>query len=404
MPVVFRNPGEIDRRAITTFGVSSKTEGAIGFFGTGLKYAIAICLREGCEVEIWTGGHQITFDTDRETIRFDEFDTIFMTDHEGRHRLGFTTELGKTWEMWQAYRELYCNCIDEGGQVERISDSDRIPVASDGETVVIVHGGAIERAHDNRFEEVLMRDSVVLHTDNAIAEVRAGASKFAYYRGIRAYDLGYPSLLTHNITMQMELSEDRNIKYEYRIKAAVGSAFGVCEDEDLIEKVLCAPNDTFEGNIDWTYARGLRGGTFEQVARRIAKTSPQRLNSTVMSALNIGIADSLPTDTQSSVMTGPNKQRLARALDFCHALGFSVDDYPIIVVEHIAENVMGLADKNRIFISSLAFTMGTKQVVSTLIEEYVHLKHGYKDCTREMQNWLFDTIITKGEEQLGEAL
>lgn len=42
---IFKNAGVIDPRAIATFGVSSK-EGAspIGFFGTGLKYAVGVRL------------------------------------------------------------------------------------------------------------------------------------------------------------------------------------------------------------------------------------------------------------------------------------------------------------------------------------------------------------------------
>ena len=31
-------------------------------------------------------------------------------------RLGFTTDLGKTWEMWQIFRELYSNMLDEQSQ------------------------------------------------------------------------------------------------------------------------------------------------------------------------------------------------------------------------------------------------------------------------------------------------
>lgn len=39
--VAFRNKGVIDPKSITTFGVSSKEgEGAIGFFGTGLKLSL----------------------------------------------------------------------------------------------------------------------------------------------------------------------------------------------------------------------------------------------------------------------------------------------------------------------------------------------------------------------------
>ena len=46
--IVFENPGEIDIRSISTFGVSVKEgDNPIGFFGTGLKYAIVVLLRTG---------------------------------------------------------------------------------------------------------------------------------------------------------------------------------------------------------------------------------------------------------------------------------------------------------------------------------------------------------------------
>lgn len=40
--LTFHNPGELDPRLITTFGVSIKeSTNPIGYFGTGLKYALA---------------------------------------------------------------------------------------------------------------------------------------------------------------------------------------------------------------------------------------------------------------------------------------------------------------------------------------------------------------------------
>ncbi|MDP9645853.1 hypothetical protein J2793_001286, partial [Paraburkholderia caledonica] len=47
---------------------------------------------------------------------------------------------------------------------------------------------------------------------------------------------------------------------------------------------------------------------------------------------------------------------------------------------------------------------GTKQLASTLIEEYIHLRHGWKDMTRELQNFLFDKLVSVGEELVGEPL
>ena len=46
--LLFTNPGEIDIRGATIAGLSAKEDaGAIGYFGTGLKYAIAQVLANG---------------------------------------------------------------------------------------------------------------------------------------------------------------------------------------------------------------------------------------------------------------------------------------------------------------------------------------------------------------------
>lgn len=46
MQVIFETPGNLDIQAIAT--------SPIGFFGTWLKYAIAVLLREGCQISIFT--------------------------------------------------------------------------------------------------------------------------------------------------------------------------------------------------------------------------------------------------------------------------------------------------------------------------------------------------------------
>ena len=48
--IIFQNKGLIDVHAISIMGVSVKEDNSIGFFGTGLKYAIAVLLREGIKI------------------------------------------------------------------------------------------------------------------------------------------------------------------------------------------------------------------------------------------------------------------------------------------------------------------------------------------------------------------
>ena len=98
--VSFRNRGLIDLRAVRTFGVSAKEcENPIGFFGTGLKYAIAICLRLNCKVTLWRGTERYDFATREAEMRNATFRVITMNGEE----LSFTTDLGKTWEPWQGH-------------------------------------------------------------------------------------------------------------------------------------------------------------------------------------------------------------------------------------------------------------------------------------------------------------
>jgi hypothetical protein len=75
------------------------------------------------------------------------------------------------------------------------------------------------------------------------------------------------------------------------------------------------------------------------------------------------------------------------------------------VVESLGEGCLGLAEGQTIYIAERVFHMGgTKQLASTLIEEYLHLRHGWKDLTRELQTFLFDKLVSVGEELVGEPL
>lgn len=95
--IVFQNKGLIDLRALKTFGVSVKDcPGAIGYFGTGLKYAVAILLREGCEVTLYRGRKAYKFTATSRKIRDQEFAIVSINGEE----MGFTTALGKDWELW----------------------------------------------------------------------------------------------------------------------------------------------------------------------------------------------------------------------------------------------------------------------------------------------------------------
>lgn len=389
--IVFQNRGEIDPRSITTFGVSSKeTETAIGFFGTGLKYAIAILLREGCHITIYSGEKKLEFSARRDKIRVDEFEVVTMN----RRRLGFTTELGKTWEMWQAFRELYCNCLDESGHAW---ETDEDVTGEAGLTTIVVKGAPFKQVWDQRSDVILEGEPLLSHAD---VDVHSGRCEFVYYRGVRAYKLGSPSAFTYNLKRKADLSEDRSIKYQWDIDVAVKRVWVECDDARLVKRIV-TQREGYESGLNFESMTPKE--TFTDVVTRLAREYSDTLNRSALEACRIHMLDNL-NDVQESTLTKLDNARLERAVKFCKDIGFPVDEYPILTSEFLGEGVLGRAHNEKIYLSHRVFMMGTKMVAGTLIEEFLHLKHHIHDETRSMQNFLMDTIVSLGEQVTGEPL
>lgn len=394
---IFRNKGVLDPRSISTFGVSSKEgAGAIGYFGTGLKYAIAILLREGQEVTIQSGGEIFNFSTRREVIRKDEFDLVLMNGEP----LGFTTELGKNWELWQACRELYCNCKDEGGEVDGAYAPEHLAFSPD-ETAVIVQGEEFADVWTSR-EKFLLLDSKPLAEIGDILELHPGPSEHVFYRGIRAHTLSEPSVFTYNIKRKMDLTEDRTLKYFFDTSNVIRlGVVAKLTDADLIEKAVTAPKGTFEHDFDW---RGIMpGDTFIGKVSELVRAFSSTLNKSAADAIRVFQLDQL-TEAKPAELSDVDRQRLERAVTFCESLGYPVREYPFTVTDFLGDGVLGMAHKGRIYLSTRVFMMGTKMLAGTILEEFIHLRHGLLDNSRSMQNFLVDAVVTMGERITGEPL
>lgn len=391
--VIFENVGEIDPLLIRTFGVNVKEgDGAIGFFGTGLKYALAILIRMGIQVTIQSGAHQFEFGKYSKTIRGKDFDFVAMNGEP----LGFTTEVGKNWKLWMAYRELYCNCQDEGG---RSYESDAVPSPRAGWTRVIVAGDA--------FLEITRNHSAYFITSKEFASigsvnVHRGANQFVFYRKVNVGNLGGKGCChTYNITKGIDLTEDRTLKSQSDVSRLIAEAIGQCDDPDLIRSCITAPDIYQESNFDfnWFYKPS---ETFMTVVEDLLSTSATSIN---QSARDLYLKHSKKvTEPAMHTMNQVEEKMLARAVQFSKRIGFDVDDYPIRIVKSLGAGCIGMAKNGKIYVAQRAFSTGTKYVAATLIEEFLHLKHGLNDCSREMQNHLFDLVVSLGEQVIGEPV
>jgi len=94
--VMFANNGVLEKHFIKSFGVSVKNDDScVGFFGTGLKYALAILVRTGARVVIYSDKEVFKFDKVKQELKGKVFDFVTMNGEI----MPFTTELGKTWEL-----------------------------------------------------------------------------------------------------------------------------------------------------------------------------------------------------------------------------------------------------------------------------------------------------------------
>lgn len=397
--IVFDNPGEIDIRSISTFGISVKeTENPIGFFGTGLKYAIAVLLRTGHEIRIQSGMSVVSFGLQRDAVRGQDFEFVTMSVDGSAAPIGFTTQLGRQWELWMAYREIACNCKDEGGEVLSTLDA---PKPQAGRTRIIVIGQEFEAVFADSHLYLLADEP---HRTVGAIEVRNRRSHHLYYRGVRVMQLHSPSLNTYNITSKIELTEDRTVKHSWQIAHRIASTILQSTDEKFISEIITAPDDTFEAGLDF---HGWSVEPSPEFIRAVGNTLSDRMMKVNSTAQKVWQDSTKQNFSPREVpMTGVQLQSLERALDFCERIGFHIrDTYPIKVAESLGEGGLGLAQDGTIFIAERVFHLGgTKQLASTLIEEYVHLRHGYHDLTRDLQNFLFDKLVSLGEELAGEPL
>lgn len=398
--IVFTNPGEIDIRSISTFGVSVK-EGTnpIGFFGTGLKYAIAVLLRTGHRVTVMSGETVVNFAVSSQEVRGQAFDFVTMAIGEEKPTpIGFTTELGKQWELWMAYREIACNCKDESGE------SQYEPYMVDpkaGHTQIIVQGDEFESifANSHRFilsDEPLFRSGTL--------EVRNRPSLNFFYRGVRVCDLNVQALYTYNELSKIELTEDRTVKSSWAMMGRIVAGILVSTDKQFLRSVVTAKEDTFESKLDFHGWGPKPSAEFIEVVGDCIADRMLKVNATALQVWK----DATRTEfaPREITLTSVQQRSMDRALDFCGRIGLQIRDaYPIKVVESLGEGVLGLAENGTIFIAERVFHLGgTKQLASALIEEYLHLRHGWADLTRELQSFLFEKLVSVGEELVGEPL
>lgn len=373
--VYFANPGHLDLDTIRMMGVSVKlTDNPIGYFGTGMKYAIATLLRHNQRVRLAVGDDEYEFTKRAVQIRGEIFQVVFM----GEEKLGFTIDLGKNWKVWQAFRELYANCMDEEGEI-----SGR-PLKAD--TVWKISGEEIMEAYHGRAKIFLQSDPA--WTIDGL-EIHRGESQYLYYRGVRVYQMPQIGMFTYNFLMPMTLTEDRTLNSIFDANYKLSCRVPMVPDKEYARKIL-TPRDTkfFDTDLDFNFC--------SNPSEEFLDTVEEMKNHAHLNAKALGLLKEKrqAADALEEVMTGPVQETTIReALEITRKLRAPMARQDFKVVRDLGPGVYGRFKNGEIYIAEQTISNGKDFLAITLFEEWLHKHLNLDDMTRAMQQFLFDKIL-----------
>lgn len=383
--VIFSNDTDFDIRSLTVMGLHAKPESQspIGHFGTGLKLSIGALIRLGQEVWFQINGDEYYIQKKIDSFRGTQYAQLQLVKNAGETiiDLPFTDDLGKHWKIWQAYRELHANCLDENGTIGTDFNVQ-------AKTKIFVKGEEFYKAYLNRNEIFLPNERLFKH--DTVEIYSKIPSQHMYYRGVRVFTSeDKPFRYTYNILGHCSLTEDRTVaiwEIEYWLKRGILQYF---EKSHLLE--LLKDNKFYiESRLDFSDTKPSEA--FIEACREI---------------MDLGYGDVLPSAraafnaTQKEVIEPkdykllPHEQELfMKALDILAPLNLTnFGNYKIKFSDNLGQKIIGYAKNNTMYLDRKAFESGPYFLAETIYEEFIHLERGYPDCSRSMQNFLFGQVI-----------
>jgi len=420
--IVITNKGTVDvPLAVNLLGASIKDDenDPIGMFGSGLKYAMAQCMRQGTRLHVSSMGTIYSLETEEVTFKDRPLTRGILIDHEkGKsHQTSITSDFGQhDWnENWFIFRELFANALDETADKDEAlyCFSDKPVLAKSNETVVSIEKAPFTDMLNNFSSYFQIGKEAFVEPGNGVVfkrGVRVGKVKGA------KLNWGSPDI---------DLSESRKMD-TYSAQRELVSLMQECLDPE-IWKLLLTSNDDFIKDIDinfrWVseenqvgvYAtlhkalQNLYGKEYvlapDSIAAALDLVSmgypvaalpsnwrleiKKPLRSWEMLGLSGAEPSRLPTDSELD--------RIAWALKLMkqhYGVYFSANDVRVLKTDH---PIKGQADRTSglIAIEEEVFKGSDGKFLQTVFHEVGHVKSGAGDIDRKFTEWFIELMSSQ---------
>jgi len=370
--IMFTTPGIIQSECWSIMGINAKpdNDSPIGFFGTGMKIALAVLLRENATVTIVTPENEYEFGIITKNFRGKTFDVITCNDSE----LGFTTELGKQWSLEGAYRELVSNTMDESGEW------GRHPIIKQDSTIYVTHKKFAE-CFDNH-ENIFVGSRVPIASSDNL-NIYKGDGKI-FYRGVK---VGFieEAMYSYELLDEVKLTEDRTIFNIYDVYRSIEMGIEKLTDKSILKLLFTAKKPNWEAERRYY---GVWGVAMKEVVAEIWEESPTKLISNLQSQIRSQLPDA---EFNQIEMPERHERMLAKAKEFLVKMGYDVKAKIKYISNEDNLNIAFVHSKI-IHLTERSFDQGLFFLITTLLEEHCHTI-GYADESRRFEQFLMNELI-----------
>jgi len=414
-----QNDGEVDVNAFKLMGATTKNENQIGYFGSGIKYALATALRSNIPIKIFKGEKEVKITTRKTKMRDLNFNIICVNGSP----TSITTQMGRDWLPWFIFREFYCNAIDEGGEELNISKK---PQGIAGKTRIYIGFTAEIKSVFSQQEKYFSNKRESIHqTRSGKVFNRIDEEMVIYRRGIKVFNNGN-SLYDYDF-ISLSINEAREAS-DFNVKWGIVDLWKTQPTKNMLAALVNNRN-CLEFDLDWSWGFSNMSSVWLEYLKDkiIIPAEHSGYFADDLSNYHVILSHKLCIELHKQFgsqliirgMVGSNESKITEipiqdkfsimineAMKFLKQISYfqDIDSRFQIKVAILDRETLGIFNNGIIYLSEDVFLKGKKSVITTLAEEFIHGKNEVFDRTRSMQDTLIEILVSAIEEKSEQYL